>query len=156
MVRVLVTAIMSILLYNTISFIYVLFSDPKSLHEYYMSREFRELNEEINWRLSLKRSVNISDIFNDAEEACLTDIDVDPLEIVEKRGIKDVDYYFGVLGPFGWNDTATYLTVFRKDSIATIIEPEYFHINDSFGGCAEGSIILMADDEGKLYFLNSE
>jgi type II secretory pathway component PulF len=74
-----VTAIISILLYNGISFVYVLLNGKESLNEYYMSKEIREINSKIEAGLSLKRSVNISELFPDAQEACLTVIDFDQL-----------------------------------------------------------------------------
>lgn len=152
MVRVLVTAIISILLYNAISFIYVLFNDHDSLDEYYMSKDMRNISSRIDENLAIRRRVNISELFPDAEEACLSGIDVDPLFRLNENGIHDVDYYFGVFGSLGWNDTATYITVYRRDKKATIIEPKYFRIEGDDGGCAEGVIILRADSEGKLYF----
>lgn len=62
MVRVLVTAIISILLYNAISFVYVLFNDKESLDEYYMSKDMRIINSTIEGQLSLRRSVSLSEI----------------------------------------------------------------------------------------------
>lgn len=72
--------------------------------------------------------------------------------MLRENGIRDVDYYFGVFGPLGWNDTETYITIYRKDNKATIIEPKYFRVEGHDGGCAEGEIILKADNEGILSF----
>ncbi len=152
MVRVLVTGVLAILLYNALWFVYLLLTDHVRLNDYYMNMEFRQLNSRINERLSLKREVRILEFIPDAQEACLTGIDIDPLYELEKKEIKDIDYYYGVFGPFGWVDTSTYITVYRKDNKATIINPDYFYIDGHYGGCADGRIILKADDEGRLYF----
>ncbi|MGO4836284.1 hypothetical protein AB4144_28980, partial [Rhizobiaceae sp. 2RAB30] len=138
--------------YNTISFLYVLINYPRAQNEYYMSEEMRWLKWRISSELALKRMVKLSDVIEDAQEVCLTGIDVNPLEVAKGRGINDVDYYFGVLGPLDWTDASTYITIFRDGNKATIVRPDYFYIEDGFGDCAKGNSVLRASNVGILFF----
>ena len=153
MKRFLVTAVLSIFLYNIFLFFYLLFADREILDDFFIDKKMKDLNMTIGYQLSRNRQVNISELFPDAVEACLTGIDIDPLYELRKEGVEDVDYYFGIFGELDWNDTAVYITIRREGSRATIIRPNFFHIGGQHtGGCADGKIVLKVDDSGKLYF----
>lgn len=76
---VFISAISAIVIYNIFVFFYLLFNNDEVLDGLFINKNIKELNEKIGYDLSVKREVNLSNLFSDAKEARLTGIDVDPI-----------------------------------------------------------------------------
>lgn len=154
MMRFLITAAISIILYEVLVTIHLLGTDVRKLNDMAWSSEARSAANIINRKMMSDRRVNLLDIISYADYFCVTPRERDPLGVLRDRGISkyNVDYSsFGFLGYFGWNSNSSYVSIIYRDGSAVIVEMRLFDVNEYHGGCSR-EMTLKFDDGTKEVF----
>lgn len=156
MLRILVTAILSIISYKMFMTIYLLVSDPEVLEYSSTSRLMREESALIHSYIAQKARVDLSDVFKGGEEFCLTGREIHPVDGLREEGIAYVENDFGFFGEIMWNSNLEHLAVVnRKKKTAKVFELRMFDYPDDLGGCYE-KLILRWDAHNLYVVVDAE